>query len=168
MDASHFIATKLEAWLGRGSNDVFHHDLEDVIAVVDGREERAWELFGVSADVRSFVAEMIGSLLSQSEFVESLPGHLPGDPTSQDRIGLLLARLRNISELERATEVLEEIDTAALNDAGTVIPATRPPQTLGAWVTVRSSNLHSVSYDPPTTRLGVRFHSGGVYVYFGG
>ena len=33
-----FIATKLEAFHGRGGDDVFaSHDLEDIIAVVDGR-----------------------------------------------------------------------------------------------------------------------------------
>jgi predicted nucleotidyltransferase len=35
---AYFIATKLEAFFGRGKGDYFgSHDLEDLIAVVDGR-----------------------------------------------------------------------------------------------------------------------------------
>lgn len=35
-----FVATKLEAFHGRGRDDIFaSHDLEDIIAVVDGRPE---------------------------------------------------------------------------------------------------------------------------------
>ena len=33
VDAPHFVATKLEAFLARGDGDYYHHDLEDVIAV---------------------------------------------------------------------------------------------------------------------------------------
>jgi hypothetical protein len=36
--APYFLATKLEAFQSRGKGDVFaSHDLEDVIAVIDGR-----------------------------------------------------------------------------------------------------------------------------------
>jgi hypothetical protein len=35
-----FVATKLEAFHGRGGGDVFaSHDLEDIVAVADGRPE---------------------------------------------------------------------------------------------------------------------------------
>lgn len=40
IDPVHFVATKLEAFDGRGNNDfVMSHDLEDVICVLDGRPE---------------------------------------------------------------------------------------------------------------------------------
>lgn len=34
VDAPHFCATKLDAYADRGSGDLYHHDLEDVIAVI--------------------------------------------------------------------------------------------------------------------------------------
>jgi hypothetical protein len=38
--AVNFVATKLEAFHGRGANDVtLSHDLEDIVAVIDGRSE---------------------------------------------------------------------------------------------------------------------------------
>jgi hypothetical protein len=36
LDAPHFCATKLEAFFSRGEGDVYHHDLEGFIALVDG------------------------------------------------------------------------------------------------------------------------------------
>jgi hypothetical protein len=51
-----FIATKLEAFHGRGNDDVFaSHDLEDIIAVVDGREELVRDVAAAAADVRDYI-----------------------------------------------------------------------------------------------------------------
>src|SRR6266849_807599 len=51
----YFCASKLEAFAGRGKND-FHasRDLEDLIAVVDGRAELVGEIQAAASDVRSF------------------------------------------------------------------------------------------------------------------
>jgi hypothetical protein len=36
----YFIGTKIEAFLGRGNNDfIMSHDIEDIITIIDGREE---------------------------------------------------------------------------------------------------------------------------------
>jgi hypothetical protein len=45
----YFCATKLDVFADRGGGDVYHHDLEDVIAIVDGRSELLAELEGPSA-----------------------------------------------------------------------------------------------------------------------
>lgn len=37
--APYFLATKLEAFHGRGRNNFSSHDLEDIVAVIDGRPE---------------------------------------------------------------------------------------------------------------------------------
>jgi predicted nucleotidyltransferase len=59
VDASHFVATKLEAWLARGDDDVLHHDLEDVMTVIDGRPELVVELEAAAVDLRAFVARQL-------------------------------------------------------------------------------------------------------------
>ena len=56
VDAPHFCATKLEAFADRGKGDFYHHDLEDVIAVIDGRAELADELARSSPAVRAYVS----------------------------------------------------------------------------------------------------------------
>ena len=59
-----FIATKLEAFRGRGGGDVFaSHDLEDIVTVVDGRSEIVGEVAAADAEVRTDIASEIRSLL---------------------------------------------------------------------------------------------------------
>ena len=99
--APYFCATKIVAFKDRGQGDYLSsHDLEDVITVVDGRPELLAELQSAADDVRYYVASSIGQLLDTDQFVDALPGYLLSDAASQGRIGSLLARLRQISELE--------------------------------------------------------------------
>jgi hypothetical protein len=93
-----FIATKLEAFHGRGGDDVVaSHDLEDIIAVVDGRPEIVGEVAAASDDVRAYVGAEIRTLLDNRDFTEALAGFLLPDPASQARRSLLEDRLRSLS-----------------------------------------------------------------------
>ncbi len=105
LSSPYFCATKLEALASRGGGDWYHHDLEDVLGLVNDRVELAEELAAAPEDVRDFVAEQIASLLDRPPFREALPGHLDGDPASQSRIGLLLSRLEAIASLRTAPTV---------------------------------------------------------------
>ena len=90
-----FIATKLEAFRGRGGGDVFaSHDLEDIIAVVDGRPEIVSDVAAASRGVREYIAGEIHALLDSQDFIEALSGFLLPDAASQARRPLLEERLR--------------------------------------------------------------------------
>jgi hypothetical protein len=90
-----FIATKLEAFHGRGANDVFgSHDLEDIVTLVDGRPEIVAEVGGADSAVRAYIAAEIRVLLDNAEFIEALPGFLLPDAGSQARRAILEERLR--------------------------------------------------------------------------
>lgn len=94
-----FIATKLEAFRGRGKRDYLgSHDLEDLPSVVDGRGELFDELIACDDELRNYISKEIGALLRNDEFVAALPGHLPVDPGAQARLPQLLERLRLISK----------------------------------------------------------------------
>lgn len=94
----YFCASKLEAFGDRGKNDyVASRDLEDLIAVVDGRAELVGEIQAAQSDVRSYLTKNIAKLLGTRGFVDALPGHLPPDSASQERIATLMARLRAIA-----------------------------------------------------------------------
>ena len=57
MTGVYFCATKLDAFAGRGKGDYqSSHDLEDLIAVVDGRVELVREIHAGSNDVRTYIA----------------------------------------------------------------------------------------------------------------
>jgi predicted nucleotidyltransferase len=94
----YFLATKLEAFLGRGNGDYMaSHDLEDIISVIDGRDMLLAEIAAAPADVRTYLSETIRRLLETPAFVDSLPGHLPGDAASQARLPLVRAKLLRIA-----------------------------------------------------------------------
>jgi len=98
--AVYFCATKLEAFAGRGKGDYqSSHDLEDLMAVVDGRAELAEEIQAGSEDVRAYIAAGIRKLLAIPEFLDALPGYLLPDQTSQARVSILLERLKKIAAI---------------------------------------------------------------------
>ncbi|MGC4081952.1 MAG: hypothetical protein QM736_07555 [Vicinamibacterales bacterium] len=93
-----FIATKLDAFHGRGGgNVVASHDLEDIIAVVDGRREIVSEVAAASADVRDYIASQLRALFDSRDFTEALAGFLLPDAASQGRRSLLEGRLRSLT-----------------------------------------------------------------------
>lgn len=97
----HFIATKIEAFRGRGHGDYSaSHDLEDVMTVIDGRPEILGEVSEAEAEVRIYIASEIAQLLGAPSFREAIPGFLLPDPASQARHPLLLQRLDALAHLE--------------------------------------------------------------------
>ena len=94
VSAVAFVATKLEAYAGRGAGDILgSHDLEDVLNIVDGRPELATELSAAPVEVRSAVASAFAGLLEHRDFANALPG-LIAEP---DRAGFVLQRLKGMS-----------------------------------------------------------------------
>ena len=82
-----FLGTKLEAFKGRGKNDYFaSHDLEDVIAVIDGRPSLWSEVQKAPKDLKVYLAREIRELIEKQEFIDALPGYLMPDPASQARL----------------------------------------------------------------------------------
>jgi hypothetical protein len=95
-----FIATKLEAFHGRGGDDVFiSHDLEDIVAVVDGRPAIVDDVIAAPAPVQAFIASEMRSLLDSPDFLDALPGFLRPDSASQARRRILEERLRAVARI---------------------------------------------------------------------
>lgn len=94
----YFVATKLEAFHGRGADDVaLSHDVEDIVAIIDGRPEIVDEIANADAEVRQYIASETDELLKQHDFLEALPGFLLPDAASQARRPSLEQRLRAIA-----------------------------------------------------------------------
>lgn len=100
VQAPVFVATKLEAFHGRGQNDhLFSHDLGDLIAVIDGRESFMSECLQVPDELKRYLGAEFRQLLSQRGFLDALPGHLPADAGSQARLPDVLAILQQLAGL---------------------------------------------------------------------
>jgi len=95
-----FVATKFEAFHGRGKSDFLaSHDLEDLITVIDGRQELIVEIQNTDNELRHYLAAEMNKLLEENDFQLALPGHFPGDVASQARLPELLRRMRLIAQL---------------------------------------------------------------------
>jgi hypothetical protein len=101
--APYFLATKLEAFAGRGEDDIWgSHDLEDVVTLIDGRPEIFEEVSTKTLeDVRQFIAQTFGVLLKRPGFEEAVEGHLPAD--ARNRLGIVMDRMRRIASIPRAS-----------------------------------------------------------------
>lgn len=95
----YFLATKIDAFKGRGREDFqASKDLEDIITVIDGRPTVLEEVRESDDDVRTAIAREVGTLLANREFLDALPGHVLPDPMSQARIPRILEALRSLHE----------------------------------------------------------------------
>nr|WP_114391382.1 hypothetical protein [Notoacmeibacter marinus] len=74
-----FVATKLEAFLGRGNDDLlFSRDVEDILLIVDGREELMREVEDADPEIRTFIAEQLRVLQQHYDFDSFLTGNIRG------------------------------------------------------------------------------------------
>ncbi len=75
-----FVATKLEAYCGRGGGDLIgSRDAEDILLLVDGREELTDEVAAAEPEIRDYIAEQITELfLADENFDHFLEGNIRG------------------------------------------------------------------------------------------
>lgn len=91
------LATKLEAYLNRAKGDyVMSHDITDVVTLVEGRPQLVQEVARLGGDAKEFVRNVLGNLLSNPDFRLAIHGHLPPDASSQERVAIVLERLRGM------------------------------------------------------------------------
>lgn len=96
----YFVATKIEAFHGRGKGDYgSSHDVEDIVTLVDGRAELAGEVEACEPTVREYLVEELEALLTDISFVESLGWHFAPDATNPARVEEVIKRLRAIAKI---------------------------------------------------------------------
>lgn len=96
-----FLATKFEAFADRGKGDLLgSHDLEDIVNVLDGRLEIVGEIALSPVELRRYLAERSGALLSLPKFMDALRGMVFPDEFLAERIQMLVERFRQIAQLE--------------------------------------------------------------------
>ncbi len=99
VSAPYFLITKLEAFDGRGGGDyLLSHDIEDIIAVLDGRSEIVDEVKQAEPELAKELSERFQALLQDSRFVDAVSGHMPTDETSQARVSMILNIIKEVAE----------------------------------------------------------------------
>jgi predicted nucleotidyltransferase len=90
----YFIATKLEAFHGRGKGDALaSHDIEDILNIFDGREEITHEIAQSSQELKEYLSTEISKLLEDPNFEYAIQSLTNGD---SDREGLIFNRLDKV------------------------------------------------------------------------
>ena len=99
--APYFLATKFEAFLARGQQDLLlARDLEDIVAVLDGRGSALAEMRSSALNVRAYLAEQARAILDGGPIYEDvLRGHLPYGGSDSKRFTRLMAAFRDMAEL---------------------------------------------------------------------
>jgi len=85
---AYFVATKFEAFMGRGHGDFFSHDLEDIVFVMENRERLIFELMDSANELKQYLSEKAIMLLNDN-FLNVLPGLL-NNPKSAKNIENML------------------------------------------------------------------------------
>lgn len=98
LSPTYFVATKLEAYKGRGNDDpLASHDMEDILNIIDGRPELIDEFNNADQDVREFITEEISTLLEHNMIDYAIQGVVLGDT---GRVDIVFDRLKAIKELK--------------------------------------------------------------------
>jgi hypothetical protein len=87
----YLLATKLEAFASRGRGDLYgSKDFEDIITLIDGREELGSAPEVAADEVRAFVSSELAQLTRLAGFDSAAEGALGGGPETFDRFELVL------------------------------------------------------------------------------
>ena len=83
----YFLASKFEAYNGRGKNDPrLSSDLEDIILVIDGIANFDLSQYHTSTNLKKYLSEMAQICLSDKFIIEAIGGFLNGNPEKIERI----------------------------------------------------------------------------------
>jgi len=76
------------------------HDLEDFVAVIEGRDTLLQEIATSPVPLRNYLAEAAKTLLAESRFLDVLPGFVLEDervPLIQERLALIAAGIPGVN-----------------------------------------------------------------------
>lgn len=92
-----FVATKLEAFRGRGRGDYLaSHDLEDILTVLAGLPALRDEIARGNADVSQALRAELNDFRAKEAFIDAVPAHFEGDAAGQARADEVLAWLATL------------------------------------------------------------------------
>ncbi len=93
-DLPYLVATKLEAFKGRGRGDyLFSHDIEDIVTLIDGRPSISKDLASADAKVANYLKKEFEELINNQNFINSLEAHISDRENLEGRKKIVLQRI---------------------------------------------------------------------------
>lgn len=69
LESPYFLATKFEAYKGRGNNDpLMSKDIEDILTVCMGRSTLVEEIYSSPQELKDYLSDVLAELQNHSEF----------------------------------------------------------------------------------------------------
>ena len=97
----YLMATKIEAFKGRGQNDFLGSaDMEDIVALVDGCENLNEEIEQSDIEIKTYLKKEFQIFLKNTRFVEAVQAHIESIEPSGNRAKRTLALIKQISNLQ--------------------------------------------------------------------
>ncbi len=94
----YFVATKLDAFQGRGGGDYqASHDLEDVLAVLAGLPTLREQIARGASPTERTIRSELRALGAREAFVDAVRGHFEADEAGDARAGLIVRWLRSLT-----------------------------------------------------------------------
>lgn len=77
ISAPYFVATKIEAFNGRGNQDYLgSHDMEDIITVLDGTKNLLVDVLKANKALKKYYKQTFVAFQKDINFLRAIPGHL--------------------------------------------------------------------------------------------
>lgn len=84
---AYLLATKVEAFLGRGRDDpIASRDLTDIVALLDGREALLGEVRSGPVELREYLSHALAAMRASPGFEDAVAGQALPDRVSQERV----------------------------------------------------------------------------------
>ncbi|CAM3812771.1 hypothetical protein CCOS865_05429 [Pseudomonas reidholzensis] len=95
---TYFLATKLEAFRGRGQGDPYHKDVEDIIILIDGRAQLLEEMRQAEPEIKAYIIAQVRALsaLSGIDYVIESSGSVVANP---GRGRIIQKRMRDLASV---------------------------------------------------------------------
>jgi len=98
--APYFLATKIEAFLGRGKNDFLgSSDMEDIVTLFDGRRELVDEIRAENLELQKYLEQTFRTWLQDQVFLSCLTGHSTAGPANRERVEEVKRRIRLVANI---------------------------------------------------------------------
>ena len=92
----YFLATKLEAYKGRGKGDTLaSHDIEDLLMLIDGRDSLIDEVSAAPEELRDYLAEEFSHLVKDANFEYAVSSQAKGN---SEREEILFERIEALAQ----------------------------------------------------------------------
>lgn len=94
-----FLATKIEAFKGRGNSDfIGSHDMEDIVTIIDLAEQDLLEgvIQSHGDGVVQYLKAEFSQLMENRDFIDAIPGHISDRENLNSRVDAVLARIGDL------------------------------------------------------------------------